>query len=70
MLKKFRMEQSASSAGMVEDDSDGEWVNADQAEAVINELKSVLRLVSDTLPYIGGNEQKMERLIREIKSVL
>jgi len=52
------------------DEMDGEWVDADQAEAIIRELKSVLQAVADTLPLIGGNENRVQRLRDEIKAVL
>ena len=52
------------------DETEGEWVDADQAELIVRELKSVLQAVADTLPLISGNENRVQRLLDEIKAVM
>ena len=69
MLKRFRLEQSASGAEMIEDEHDGEWVAADRVQTEIDRLKRVLKIVADTLPFLGGNQMSVDSLMREIKTV-
>ena len=69
-LKRYELHQTQSGASMRPNEMEGEWVDADQAEAIIRELKSVLQAVADTLPLIGGNENRVQRLLDEIKAVM
>jgi hypothetical protein len=69
-LKRYELHQTNAGSHMRLDETDGEWVDADEAEVIIRELKSVLRVVADTLPFIGGNENRVQRLLNEIKAVM
>ena len=38
-------------------------------QAEIDRLKRVLKIVADTLPFVGGNQTSVDSLMREIKTV-
>jgi len=69
-LKRYELHKTQAGASMRQNEFDGEWTDADQAEGKITELKSVLRLIADTLPHIGGNDRSVQSLLREIKAVM
>ena len=45
-------------------------LEAARSEEEITNLKRVLKIVYDTLPYIDGNERSVNALMSEIKTIL
>jgi hypothetical protein len=42
----------------------------EEANEAIRKMQSVLKLVANTLPHIGGNDRSVQSLLREIKAVM
>ena len=68
-----QLEEALEAAHGGQNATDIEMASAELAEArateEIRRLKSVLKIVADTLPFIGGNPRSVENLLREIKAV-
>ena len=54
----------------IDPDPQGEFVDADDALQLIEEMRRVLKIVAATLPHIGGLDLSVQSLLREIKSVI